>query len=428
MPLKTSTAYALIEKLWLKNRNFCSEDYDACLDYFLKILPFEIHSYSEPHNSWEIPPKWDLVRADIFFKGELIYQVDHPLKIIGLSKPFKGKLSKEALQEHLHFDHRYSDAIPYHFRQFYRPWEREWGFCVSKDFYDALEEGEYEVHIETRESPGTLKVAEYTIDGESPECFTFVAHLDHPGMANDDLAGVAMGVELFERLSKKKTKFSYKLILLPEIIGSEFYLGKTVQNKELFLGACFLEMLGSKTPLALQFSLNENSKIETKLQEILKERPKSYNEGPFKSIICNDEAVWQSHGIPMCSLSRFPYPEYHSSRDSLSIIDQNSLDEAIEVVYQAIASLETLTLIEKKFEGTPCTSHPDLNLYVDPGQRAFGSHATSSVLKLRLLMDLLPAQKRFFYLEDLASEVGLSKEAVLNYLKQWEAKGLLKVR
>lgn len=428
MTLETSLSYSIIKDLELKNRNFCSRDYDDCLQYLSEILPFKIFSYSSPHHHWQIPPKWDLIRAEIWFKGKSLYTADHPLKIIGLSRSFKGTLSKKELQAHLFYDHRNPNAIPYHFRQFYRPWDRDWGFCVPQIFYDRLEEGDYEVLIEIEEGAGALKVAEYTFEGTHPECYSFVAHLDHPGMANDDLAGVAVGVELFKKLSQLKTKFSYKLILLPEIIGSEFYLSHSGNEKKLHLSAIFLEMLGSNTELALQSSLEERSMIERGLELCLKKKSLPFRKGPFRSIICNDEPVWESHKIPMSSLSRFPYKEYHSSLDNLSIIHPQSLEQSVEILYETILFLEKLTLVEKKFSGTPCVSHPDLDLYVDPGQRAFGSMEAQKIQKKRALMDLIPCQEKKFYLEDLIEKTKLEFNEAYSYLKLWEKKGLLEVK
>lgn len=428
MTLDTSLSYSIIKDLELKNRNFCSTDYDDCLQYLSNLLPFKIFSYKTPYNHWQIPPKWDLIRAEIWFKGECLYTVDHPLKIIGLSRSFTGTLSKKELQSHLFYDHRDPNAIPYHFRQFYRPWERDWGFCVPQLFYDNLNEGDYEVIIEIEEGPGTLKVAEYTCEGMYPECYSFVAHLDHPGMANDDLAGVAVGVELFKRLSLLKTKFSYKLILLPEIIGSEFYLSHSVKDKNLHLSALFLEMLGSNTEFALQSSLGEKSMIEKGLETSLKKNSIPFRKGPFRSIICNDEPVWESHKVSMSSLSRFPYKEYHSSLDNLSIIDPQSLDQSVEILYETILFLEQLTLVEKKFSGTPCVSHPELNLYVDPGQRAFASMEAQNIQRKRALMDLIPCQDQKFYLEDLIEKTKLEFDEAYFYLKLWEKKGLLEVK
>ena len=63
--------------------------------------------------------------------------------------------------------------------------------------------------------------------------------------------------------------------------------------------------------------------------------------GPFESIIVNDEYVWENYGIPMVSFSRFPYPEYHSSKDSMEIIRKLRLNEAVEAVMGAIDRLES---------------------------------------------------------------------------------------
>lgn len=423
-----SIAYEIVEKLWKKNRIFCSCDYDESLKYFQEILPFQIHTYQteSPYKGWVVPPRWDLVKATIQKEGKTLFEVDHPLKIIGLSKSFTGTVSLEELKKHLHFDHRDEKRIPYHFRQHYRPWDRDWGFCVTKQFYDSLKPGNYTVHIETKEGEGKLKVAEYVKKGETPYGFAFVAHLDHPGMANDDLAGVAVGVELFKKLSTLKTKFTYRLILVQEIIGSVFYLDKTL-NKSEVLEACFLEMLGTKTPLALQSSRLEKSVLEKILEEKLKESGEKFVKGPFRSIICNDEGVWESAQIPMCSLSRYPYPEYHSDSDNISIISPDSLEKAVDILYQTIHRLENLVLIEKQFEGVYALSHPDYNLYVDPGQPAFGDLPQKQTTSLRRLMDDLPLLPKYTFANPLAEELNLPFDVVYQYLKKWEEKKLIKL-
>ena len=175
--MSKSVAFEIVRDLYQKNRIFCSSDYDASLDYINKLLPLHIHSYKEPFNGWVIPPKWDLVEAVICHQGQTIFKVENPLQIIGLSSPFQGKVDLEELRKHLHYDRRDPHSTPYHFRQHYRPWEREWGFCVSQQFYDNLQEGEYEVSIVTKESEGILKVAEHTKQGEHPENFCLCSPL-----------------------------------------------------------------------------------------------------------------------------------------------------------------------------------------------------------------------------------------------------------
>ena len=425
--MPASCAFTIIQDLYLLNRNFCSSDYDASLGFLNKLLPLKFYTFRKEDelNGWEIPPKWDFIEGTIAYLGKVIFKVEHPLQIIGLSKPFQGKVTLEELRKHLFYDRRDPKATPYHFRQNYRPWERDWGFCVSQEFYDNLPEGPFEVTIKTQEEEGYLTIGENRKEGKNPETFAFVAHLDHPGMANDDLAGVAVGIELFRRLQNIPTKFSYSLVLVQEIIGSVFYLEKMQKTGHKILESCFLEMLGTKTPLAFQKSRKEDTQLENSLQDALK--PYTHRVGPFRSIICNDEIVWESYGIPMASLSRYPYPEYHSEKDNPSIISEEFLEESVQVLLKSIQELEKKTLLRKKFKGVLSLSNPQYNLYVDPGQPAFGSVAGESIQKLRLLMDLLPMYPSPIFVEKIASDLSLSMEEVLKYLKLWQDKGLVEL-
>ena len=427
--MSDSVAFQIIKDLWCRNRNFCSTDYDACLDYINAIVPLNIHRFDREDelNGWVIPPKWDLVNATIKHDGNIIFNASHPLHVIGLSLPCHVYISREELRKHLHYDRRDPHSIPYHFRQNYRPWERDWGFCVTKDFYDSLPSGNYEVQIVTKEKEGYLKVAEHIKKGSHPETFAFVAHLDHPGMANDDLAGVAVGVELFRRLSKISTKFTYRLVLVQEIIGSVFYLGKDTSTRKHVMESCFLEMLGTDTDLALQKSRRGTSLLELKLEKILSEKHCKFRSGPFRSVICNDEPVWESYGIPMASLSRYPYPEYHSDKDNPDIIRPESLEESVNVLFELIQTLDKATLLRKKFEGVLALSNPVYDLYVDPGQPAFGTVAEDKIKRLRLLMDLLPMFPREIFVEEIANEVQMPENEILEYFQRWKLKNLIEL-
>ena len=193
-----SVMMKILEDLTALNRVMCSTDYDRTVDCMRQLLPCEVLEYpatSQEHNGWVIPPKWDVAEATITKNGELVYDGTwHPLGVIALSAPFEGTVSRGILQEHLHYDHRYSDSLTYHFRQQFRSWDRDWGFCVPKDLYDALEPGDYEVRIVTREEPGVLKIVVGTHAGKVPYAIALCANLDHPGVANDGLAVVAVGV------------------------------------------------------------------------------------------------------------------------------------------------------------------------------------------------------------------------------------------
>ena len=130
------------------------------------------------------------------------------------------------------------------------------GFSVPKTFYDSITDGEYEVIIETEEGEGILKIVEHIHRGDLDESIAIYANLDHPGVANDGLAGVAVGIEVFrEKWLARKTKFTYRLVLAQGMIGSEYYLGKAnIEERIRFSNVYCLWMLGSNTGLALQES------------------------------------------------------------------------------------------------------------------------------------------------------------------------------
>lgn len=420
----------ILEDLTPLNRVFCSNDYDRAVQYLCQLLPFRIIEYSaaEEHNGWVIPPKWEVKEAKIIRDGSVIYDgTIHPLAVIALSTRFRGTVNREELRAHLHYDHRYDDAVPFHFRQEYRSWERTWGFCVPKTFYDGLAPGEYEVVIETEEAPGALKLLEYTHKGMLDETIVFMAHLDHPGMANDGLAGCAVGVELFRRLLQRETKFSYRLFIHQEMIGSEYYLAhlSTAERNRLIEGV-FLQMLGSKTELALQASYASDTGIEFAIGNALRRSGIPHRRGRYEEIVACGEYIWRSYGIPVASLSRFPYPEYHTNWDDFSLLSQDALDEALGILTKAVEELESSPVLVKRFEGTLCLSNPKYNLYVDPGQAAFGGFIQERHVKgLRELMDLIPSLRHATPVAWLASWVGLDQQIVLAYLGEWAQKGLI---
>ncbi len=422
----------LLEELTPLNRVVCSSDFDLTVDRMRQLLPCEVFEYpatAEEHNGWVIPPKWDVVEATITKKGQLLYDGTwHPLGVIALSAPFEGTVPLDVLKAHLHYDHRYPDSLTFHFRQLFRSWDRDWGFCVPKDLYDALKPGDFDVRIITREEPGILKVVVGTHPGSLPYTIALCANLDHPGVANDGLAGVAVGVDVLRRLKDRQTKYTYKLVLAPGIMGTEYYLGHlALGERQQILECLCLWMLGSRTELALQDSRGSRSNIERAMAGFMDDRGIPYRRGEFESIIINDEYLWEAYGIPACSLSRFPYPEYHSSRDDASIMSEERLEEAVAVIFGAIEELEATPLVEKRFEGTICLSNPRYDLYVDPGQVSFGQRIGEDQRRLRMLQDFLPSLRGPVTARSLAERFELREEVVVTYLRTWERKGLLKL-
>ena len=411
------------------DRAVCSRGYDRAVEYLCEELPFRMISIpsSFQHNGWVIPPSWDVEEARIVKDGHTVYNgANHPLGVIALSSSFSGKVSLEVLKSHLHYDHRDPDSIPFHYRQQFRSWSRDWGFCLPKRIFDQLVPGEYEVIIRTAETPGAMKILECKHQGALDSTIVLGGNLDHAGVANDGLAGCVVGMEVLRRLQGRRTKFSYKLVLSPGIIGSELYLaGLTQVERRQLLEGIFLEMLGSATPLAVQDSRRSMVSTLHALRGSLDALGLPYRTGPFESIIVNDEYVWENYGIPMLSLSRFPYPEYHSSRDNVEIIREESLNDAVEALIGTVERLEASPIVLKKFVGNICLSNPQYDLYVDYGQIALGDSLSEQRRRLRHLMDFIPALDRPVSVKALADHIGLEEGEALEYLGRWAEKGLI---
>lgn len=421
----------ILQDLTPLNRAVCSLGYDLAARYLQEELPFRVIAVdgSQEHNGWVIPPSWDVEEARITRDGRTVYDGKaHPLGVIALSRSVSATVSLDELKQHLYYDHRHDDAIPFHYRQQFRSWQRDWGFCVPKRTFDTLEPGEYEVVIRTRESPGVLKILEYKHEGTRDFTIVLGGNLDHAGVANDGLAGSVVGLEVMRRLKGRKTKFTYALVLSPGILGSEYYLAQlTTSERRRILEGIFLEMLGSDTPLAVQESRRGMVSVSHALRMSLDKLALPYRTGPFETIIVNDEYLWENYGIPMLSFSRFPYPEYHSSRDALACIREASLHESVEALLGAVDVLESSAMIVKRFEGNVCLSNPRYDLYVDLGQVALGDTLSEQRRRKRCLMDLIPALERPVSVRALAAHVGLPEGETLEYLRQWAAKGLVEL-
>ena len=413
------------------NRTVCSRGYDEAVEYLMKVLPFNLIRVpaTTEHNGWVIPPSWDVGEATISRGGKIVYDgTAHPLGVIALSREFKGTVPFDELRKHLHYDHRDLDSIPFHYRQQFRSWERDWGFCLPKRVYDQLTPGDYDVMIRTVEGPGEMKILEYVHPGASRHTVVLGANLDHAGVANDGLAGCAVGIEVMRRLASRQTRLSYSLVLSPGIVGSEFYLARLdPATRRDILEGVFLEMLGSGTQLAVQESRNPLATVAHAIKASLDHLEVPYRTGPFEAIIVNDEYIWENYGIPMVSFSRFPYPQYHSSKDSMDIMREDSLEEAVSALMGAIDILESSPIVTRHFSGNICLSNPRFDLYVDYGQVALGDALSENKRKMRHLMDFIPALDRPMSVRAISDHVGLPEPDVLSYLRRWADKGLVEL-
>lgn len=418
---------SLINELWYLKRDIVSDDFDQALNRLTEEInrhfpahKMLIHNYptGEQCWTWRIPEKWICHEAYLeSLDGQrLIDYADHPLHVVSYSLPYEGEVSRDELLKHLHVHPRLPDAIPFVFKYY----DRDWGLCASQTLRDSLIDTVYRVVIRTTFEPGALKVGEIVIPGESDQTFVLVAHLCHPAMVNDDLTGAVVAVELARTLlSRPRPYYTYRILILPETIGSVAYLSHNEHLIPYMVGGLFLEMLGNDSPHALQGSFQPESQVEHCLATaLLSLDPKSYH-APYRRVIANDERQFNAPGVrvPMLSLSRVepadsptrPYREYHSSLDTPAIVTKQRLEGSLQVVVGMLEAWENNQYVVNNFKGEIfCSGY---GIWIDYRTNPEGH---------RRLFEIMERCDGVHTIADIAHELGIPFQAV------WEVVCLLR--
>jgi len=415
----------LIEELWFLKRDIVSDDFDRALYRLAGEVPnMKIHQYptGEPCWTWRIPEKWTCHEAylETLDGRRLIDYGDNPLHVVSYSLPYEGVVTRQELMEHLHVHPRMPDAIPFVFKYY----DRDWGLCASQTLRDSLNEERYRVVIRSDFKPGTLKVGEVVVQGESQKTFVIVAHLCHPAMVNDDLSGVVVGLGAAKALlAGSQPYYTYRFLILPETIGSVAYLSHNEALIPDMVGGLFLEMLGNDQPHALQGSYMPSSQADRCLVSALGVLdPDSYC-SPYRQVINNDERQFNAPGvrIPMLSLSRverrssptWPYPEYHSSLDTPAIVTQERLEASKGIVLELIRSWERNQYVVNKFKGEIfCSGH---GIWIDYRTNPEGH---------RRLFEIMERCDGEHSVADIAVELNIPFQAVWEVVEKLHSKDL----
>ena len=349
----------MIQALWRLPRDIISDGYDAALEALGQQAPMQVHEYPTGTHCWTwiVPEKWTCREAylDTLDGKRLFSYADNPLHVVSYSLPFEGKASREELLAHLHTHPKLPHAIPF----MYKYYERDWGLCCSENLKTSLTDDFYQVRIDAEYSYGTLKVGEIIAPGRTDESLVLCAHLCHPAMVNDDLAGVVVGLEVMRELLKRKDlRYTYRFLIVPETIGSIAYLSHHPDLISKMRGGLFLEMLGLNCSHSLQLSFAGNTELDQCFAMALKAHDPEGTVVGFK--LMNDERQFNAPGVrvPMLALYRvknfdgeWPYLEYHSDQDSPAITSSSRLEDTKELVLSMINTWENNRIPINQFPG-----------------------------------------------------------------------------
>jgi len=446
---KHSSMATIIEKLWKLPREVLSDGYDKAIFSLKNVMDMKIHAYPTGEHCWTwiVPEKWTCEEAYLeTLEGERILdQKDNPLHCVSYSLPFSGKVTKEELFAHLYTHPFLSDAIPY----IYKPYERVWGLTCSKDTKDSLTDEEYKVEIKTKFSQGALKVGEIVVPGKTKDTFVICAHLCHTYMTNDDLAGVAVALDVMRKLKAMEERhYTYRLLIVPETIGSVAWLSHNEELISSIKGGLFIEMVGRNAPHSLQLSFNGDTQMDKVMVDTLKSFDPEGWVGPFRGVIQNDEKQFNAPGvrIPMLSLSRvdspgsatWPYPEYHSDKDDMSNIFPERLEATRDLVLEMLKNIENgLNTEDDLIAKNDLNVEGDLSVEGDlyvvnkfKGEVFCSRHGIhidfySNPEGNKKLFDIIYLIDGTRTVADIASECSLSMKECRDVLARFEDKGLI---
>jgi aminopeptidase-like protein len=380
--------YTLAETLWPINRSITGEGVRQTLKLIKTYLPdLKVMVFKSGTNvfDWTVPKEWRVNSAYIRTpSGKKICDFyKNNLHLVGYSRPYSGVLDLEELKGFLHTLPDQPNAIPY-VTSYYQD---RWGFCLTEEQFSSLEDGDYEVHIDTELFDGEMNYAELKIKGKSKQEIFLSTYVCHPSMANNELSGPTVLTYLARwLLSKKDLNYSYRIIFIPETIGSIAYLSKNyIEMKRNVFAGFNISCIGDNRCYSYLPSRLGNTISDEIARHVLKwiaPDYKSYNWFDRGS----DERQYCSPGIdlPIASIMRSKYgeyPEYHTSLDDLkNVVTPEGLDGGFHALRRAIEALEK----NKKFK---------LTVLCEPQMGKRGLYPTlskkNSVKDVKLMMDFM---------------------------------------
>jgi aminopeptidase-like protein len=343
-----SEIHKLAQSLWPINRSITGEGVRKTLEIISKHLPkLKIKSVKTGTKvfDWVIPKEWNVKEAYILTpKGKKICDFSkNNLHLVGYSKPFMGSLKLHQLKKHLHTLPDQPNAIPY-VTSYYR---ENWGFCLKHNDLKILKDGTYKVVIKSSLFNGRLNYGELLLKGKSPKEIFLSTYICHPSMANNELSGPTVVTYLAKWLQEiPKTRFSYRIVFVPETIGSIAYLKNNlkIMKKNIFAGYN-VSCVGDDRSYSYIPSRNGKTISDIVARHVLKWIDPNFIKYSWLDR-ASDERQYCAPGVdlPVASIMRTKYgeyPEYHTSFDDLkNVVTPKGLNGGYWAIRRAIEAIE----------------------------------------------------------------------------------------
>ena len=401
--------FSLCKKLWPLNRSITGEGTRETLRQLKKVVPKlkikEIRSGKKVFD-WTVPKEWKVDDAYIITpEGKKIcdFKINN-LHLLNYSISVNKKISLDKLQKNLFSIKELPDAVPYKTSYY----NKKWGFCISYNERKKLKKGIYQVNIKASHFKGSMSYGEIIIKGKLNKEIFLSSYICHPSMANNEISGPSVLINLTKWiLSIKKRKYTYRIIFIPETIGSIAYLHQNYKIlKKNVLAGFNLTCLGdnrtySFLPSRIGTTLSDRVAINVLKKVYPKFKKYSWLERG------SDERQYCAPGIdlPIATIMRSKfgeYPEYHTSLDRLGkVVTPKGLETSYKTIKLIIESLEKNIYIRSNILCEPNLGKR--NLYSKVGGLTKFDKGYSKQKKNRLYLDVMSYADGKHSLTDIAN-------------------------
>jgi aminopeptidase-like protein len=317
------------------------------LDYLGDLLPGlkqEAVASGTQAFDWTIPDEWTIRDAYIEDEGgnHIVDFKNSNLHVVGYSEPVDGWFELAELEPHLHSIPAMPDAIPY-VTSYYR---RYWGFCLTDRQRKTLKPGRYRCVIDSDLQPGVMNYGELILPGSDRREILLSTNICHPSLGNNELSGPVVSAALAQYLAQMPgRRFTYRILFLPETIGSIAYLSRNLEvMKRNTIAGFVVVCCGDDRAYSYLESPTGDSLADRAARHVMR---RHYPEHKRYSYLDrgSDERQYCSPGVdlPVASIMRSRYacyPEYHTSLDDLSVISPSGLAGGFAAHRRAIEAIE----------------------------------------------------------------------------------------
>lgn len=335
----------LIERLYPICRSITGDGVRETLKILGEQLPLEI--FEVPSGTrvfdWIVPDEWNVSEAWIeTVGGERVVDFSkHSLHLLNYSGPVDGIFARDKLDDHLFSLPEQPHLIPY--RTSY--YADNWGFCLSDQQRQSLNDPEYRVVIRSSREPGSLTYAECYVPGTTDREVVLYTHTCHPSLCNDNLSGLVVAAAVGRLLQDSSERhFSYRLVFGPGTIGSITWLSQNKDRLDRISHGMVVGLLGDDAGFTYKRSRSGDGEIDSIAEYVLESVGVDHQIMDF-SPYGYDERQFGAPGInlPFGRLTRSVnggYAEYHTSGDDLSIVSEDRLQESVQTVTTILDTLD----------------------------------------------------------------------------------------